>query len=792
MKIFNLGEIESDYLSKVGGKARGLDGLIRAGFNVPKGFVLVDANLETDLDKVKEYYLNSGLIKVAVRSSASVEDGVDFSYAGQFATFLDVEGGYELQKALKKCIESLNAVTAKSYGEKFDRNKNCTMSVVVQEMIDADCAGVCFTTDPNNSQNILIEAVDGGGEALVSGSAAAIQYSIEKSEINSLAEVLPPLTTELIKNMCILAIELQDVSKMPLDLEWCVKNDKIYWLQSRPITVTEVCEIDEFNPKEDLTSHAITRYNISEMLPGAVTPLSLHTTVYSIDWGIRKMLQVAGGNKKMKELPPFGCVFSVKGHLFLNLSSLYRITRTTYLAKVSSVDLSICDRILEDDEKGIVPGKNAWFLPRLINSIKYIKFIMSAQKAKKRIAELSENFIISEGEETIQSLYDKIIKAQEISNQVSYLHYITSGQSGAMSSATTGALDKKFKCREKSRAVLAEMLERIDDIESVDILASLCRISSAILKNEPRAKEFSVEQLTDYMKNAGDEVRELHNSFMRRHGHRAIREAELRSQSWANDEKAFMQYLKTVITGGMTEPKKQSPPDLEQIIKQNGFKGIAAGKIKYFVNQAREGVRNREYSKAKMIKVYDVIKQAYSRLAKMLVEKGRLPEEDAIYFLTPVEIGMIVKSENAGLVKKALQRRRLLKTQSQLQFAEVYTKIPEPIVSRKVESGEILRGTPVSRGIATGPARVVKSTEDALNLQQGEIMVAEFTDIGWSPFYCLIEGLVTEVGSALSHGGVVAREYALPLVANVASATSSIKTGDIITIDGEAGIVQIG
>jgi len=109
-----------------------------------------------------------------------------------------------------------------------------------------------------------------------------------------------------------------------------------------------------------------------------------------------------------------------------------------------------------------------------------------------------------------------------------------------------------------------------------------------------------------------------------------------------------------------------------------------------------------------------------------------------------------------------------------------------------MEAGEVLNGTPVSRGVATGPARVVRTTEDAAQLQQGEIMVAGFTDIGWSPFYCLIEGLVTEVGSALSHGGVVAREYALPLVANVSGATNIIKTGDIITIDGEAGTVLLG
>jgi len=70
-------------------------------------------------------------------------------------------------------------------------------------------------------------------------------------------------------------------------------------------------------------------------------------------------------------------------------------------------------------------------------------------------------------------------------------------------------------------------------------------------------------------------------------------------------------------------------------------------------------------------------------------------------------------------------------------------------------------------------------------------MVAAFTDIVWSPYYCLIGALVTEIGSALSHGVVVAREYSLPLVANISGATQLIKTGDTVYVDGDAGKVTI-
>jgi pyruvate,water dikinase len=453
--------------------------------------------------------------------------------------------------------------------------------------------------------------------------------------------------------------------------------------------------------------------------------------------------------------------------------------------------LSICDRILGENERGLIPGKNAWFIPRIIYSIKYVNFIMSVKKARKQLIHLSENFKIGEDKQTITGLYNALTSAQDVSNQVAYLHYISSGQSGAMSSSATAILDKKFNNREKSRSVLAQMLEKIDGIESVDTLISLCNVADAVLKDQPNAKKYTVQQISDYLKTAGGHVQKAYTDFAKRHGHRAIREAELRSPGWENDEKAFAQYLKTAIAGNMTAPEKQTSPDIKAIVKENGFMGTEARMLVYYASQAREGVRNREFSKSKLIKVFDAFKQAYIRLAKMLTGQGRLPDEDSIFFLTHDEIGLLVKNENAVLVKKALQRRRLLKSQTELQFTEVYIGMPAPLDNKKIQAGNVLRGTPVSRGIATGPARVVKTTEDAALLQQGEIMVAGFTDIGWSPFYCMIEGLVTEVGSALSHGGVVAREYALPLVANVTGATSVIRTGDTVTVDGEAGTVRI-
>jgi len=804
MQKYNLGSLSDDVLGGIGGKARGLDKLIKAGYNVPNGFVLSDINLNKDLDQAVVEFANCNLGTVAVRSSATREDGAEFSYAGQFVTVLNVADEVSFKQAIVDCVSSLNSNIAHSYESELvglgsdethsnnQKTPQVKMNVVVQKMLVPSIAGVCFTVDPQNQNKILVEAVKGLGEALVSGAETATQYSVDRDNIShSITDINSPLNSSLLQQICIEALEIEKLHDCPQDLEWAVADGQLHWLQTRSITTSDAASVDEFNPKHDIKGHAITKFNVGEMLPGAITPLSLSTTIYAIDWGMRKMMHVVGVNKKMQEIPPLGVCFTVDGHFFMDLTQLYGIANSTLLAGKKNIDLSICDRELTADEEGKILTKKKNFFARAHYSFKYISFLFSHKKAKKKIAKLADGTTLSH-DNTIEGIYLAVAKVQHSANMAALYHYITSGHGGAMSSATTIALDKRLQNSEKSKGVMAELLERIDGIESVDILNSLIKLGDAVLKENPNAKEFSDEQLAEFLETAGKDVKDAEIYFMSRHGHRAIREAELRSKSWANDRPAFIKYLKTVIVGGMAATEKQIEPNFKAILKKHGFKGIDVGKITFLAKQARLAVINREFSKAKLIKIFDKQKQLYNLLAEKLVDLGKLPDVDAIFFLTHDEIGKVIKGEDTGkLAKKAVQRRKIIKTQQQLSFKEVYADMPHPIVVDYAsgEHGDVLTGLPVSRGLVTGKARVVTCAEEAEQLQKGEIMVAQFTDIGWSPFYSLVDGLVTEVGSALSHGAVVAREYAIPLVSSIAGATKLIKTGETITVDGFTGTV---
>jgi pyruvate,water dikinase len=164
------------------------------------------------------------------------------------------------------------------------------MCVVVQEMIEAEAAGVCFTKEPGGD-GMLIEAVEGIGESLVSGKRTAHIYRVLDNSSHTGDSLLD---AGMIGRIAAEARRAKEAFGYELDMEWAVKDGCLYWLQARPITVTDNIDAFELDAKDITDSSILTTCNVGEMLPGAVTPLSISTSVASIDYGMRKMIVKAG------------------------------------------------------------------------------------------------------------------------------------------------------------------------------------------------------------------------------------------------------------------------------------------------------------------------------------------------------------------------------------------------------------------------------------------------------------------------------------------------------------------
>lgn len=231
--------------SLVGGKALNLAKLKRAGFNVPAGFVITTAAEGKITDKLKKLILMNfeklGVEKVSVRSSATVEDMYWASFAGQFDSFLGVTKE-KLLPTIKKCFASKNSQRVRAY-LKFKKiaPPKVKMAVIVQVMVFAQKGGVIFTTDVFRQRKgvLVIEAAQGLGENVVSGLVNPERIMVEKASKGIIERHFingPILTEGEIKRLTTLAVKIEKIYGFSQDIEWAIMKNKIYILQSRPIT----------------------------------------------------------------------------------------------------------------------------------------------------------------------------------------------------------------------------------------------------------------------------------------------------------------------------------------------------------------------------------------------------------------------------------------------------------------------------------------------------------------------------------------------------------------------------
>jgi len=767
----------------VGGKAEGLARLIRYGFDVPDGFVIVGASKGRVPHDVAARYRSMGGGKVAVRSSAIGEDTGEASFAGQYETVLDVQGLDALHAAIEQCLESVDNARSSAYRSVQSSQAGAAMNIVVQKMVDARAAGVLFTANPVNARRdqVVIDAIRGLGEALVSGEATPDHWLLRRdgtlleSEIQSTE---PVLTEEEVRALLDDALRAEAKYGAPLDLEWAIAADgALEWLQARPITKLpgDPNELDTTpNPE-----HVYTWANIGEMMPGAVTPLTFSTTARGIDIGMQQAYRRSGVRvPKTKGLRYVGMYF---GHMFLNLTTLSEISADVAGSSKRQMCVAVCGRDLDE----IPEPDPAPLLQRALRGTRYFYQLFSAKRHGRDLdALVSELKLPTSG--TPDDLHAAIDTSLQQLWKAYELHLLSSSSSGAISPILLGILAKGEDPSQEHQAEVAEMLAGAENVESADIAEGAERMIDTLTKTQGAKENFATveaDAALAWLRSAdsGDAGVEF-TRYLARHGHRAVRELEMRQKGWADDPAplvaSLQSGLRARLQSGAVQHRKQHKPGTSHPI------------LRRLLPVAHAAIRCREHTKSGLVAVTTEFKRAYRALGASMAEHGLLPDEDAVFFLTHDELGERLRGD-ASLAERAVQRRDVLEYQMPLHFEQVFRDRPEPLRLRAIDGERgALVGKPVSRGSVTGRARVVETLEQAAALEAGEILIAPITDVGWTPYFSLIAGLATDVGSAVSHGAVVAREYGLPAVVNLRVATSRFQTGDLVTLDGDQGTLK--
>ena len=772
--------------ASAGGKAYGLARLLAMGLPVPPAFVLRNACADAFPDRLDQAYRDLGKEAVAVRSSALGEDGTDASFAGQYDTVLNVRGSEELRAAIQRCVASVSNERARSYLQDQTGSDTATMNIVVQAMVNARTAGVVFTADPVSARRdlLVIDAVAGLGEALVSGEATPDHYGVHRSGSivrRQLTAATPLLSDEEILLIAKGARAAAAHEGQPLDLEWAIDQDgTLYWLQARPITTLpeDLNEFDTVLPRPD---DVLTISNVSEMMPGAVCPLTGSFTGWGIDYGLQHMQVIVGARPSIDK--DWQVTAWAYGHLLLNMSGSAVMSSAVLGSTVEQTGQALCGRIIPE-LKAFPPQP---FLRRMINTGKLLVYCLRAPAVVDRFGEELDAFVIHNQTDS-KLMWRELEEKSEFFDHSMAVHIQSSALSGFLCTIVENMVSSKSNdstSEEQGEAV--RLLAGATGVESAVMLEQLDSLIDRVVERPEAQEAFQQATAADALSWLRNEpaLAPIFATFLSDNGHRGYRELCMRDPAWRDDPSPLIQSMQAsvharFVTGGR-KPLVTADIDLSSLSRG----------LRWVLPKAHNAIRRREHTKSQLVEVAHRFKSAFRHLGKLLQEEGTLPDADLVNFFSVKELPGFVARPEPAAVDRAIARREALIYQQQFEFPEISVGLPQPMEARpSTITDGVLQGRPASRGIVEGIARVAITLAEAAKLQPGEILITPITDIGWTPYFSLIGGLVTDLGSSVSHGAVIAREYGLPCIVNSREGTRFLQTGDRVRLDGDKGTVE--
>ncbi|MHC5739529.1 phosphoenolpyruvate synthase [Nostoc sp.] len=792
-----------------------LSGEIRSfieGITIPQDINQEIASLLSRFDEKNAY---------AVRSSATAEDLPTVSFAGQQDTYLNIIGKEAIYQHISKCWASLFTERAVIYRLQngFDHRK-VHLSVVVQKMVFPQVAGILFTADPvtSNRKVLSIDASFGLGEAMVRGIVNADMYKVcngkvidkkistkklaiyalkdggtKEQEIEQQRQNRQALTDEQILQLERIGRKIEEHFGHPQDIEWCLVDDTFYIVQSRQITT--LYPIPEASDREN---HVYVSVGHQQMMTDPMKPLGL--SLFQLT-AARPMYE-AGGRLFVDVAHDLAS--PSKREILVNVlgksDPLIRDALMTILERGDFIES------LPDDRQGRSSGNsNQGPSPVGFQTlIDYDPTIVAdlMKRSQASIEELQHNIQTKSGPELIDFVLEDIqLLKKSLSDPPSFGVIMTAmNASSWINEKINEWLGEKNAADTLSQSAPNNITSEMG-LELLDV-ADVIRPYPEVIDYLQHVKDDSfLDELVKF--NGGKETQDAIATFLHKYGMRCVGEIDLTRTRWSENPTTLVPMILSNIKNfepGESERKFEQgqrsalkkEQELLERLKQLPDGEQKAEETKRMINLIRNFIGYREYPKYGIVNRYFVYKKALLKEAEQLVEANVIHEKEDIYYLTFEELREVVHTNKLDyqIISK---RKDDYKLYEKLTPPRVITSDGEIIAGRyKRENlpAEAIVGIPVSSGVIEGRARVILNMEDA-DLEDGDILVTSFTDPSWTPLFVSIKGLVTEVGGLMTHGAVIAREYGLPAVVGVESATKLIEDGQRIRVNGTEGYVEI-
>ncbi|KAB7676024.1 phosphoenolpyruvate synthase [Bacillus sp. B1-WWTP-T-0.5-Post-4] len=754
----------------------------------------------------------------AVRSSATAEDLPYASFAGQQDTYLNIIGKENILQHIKKCWASLFTDRAVIYRMQngFDHNQ-VSICVVIQKMVFPEASGILFTADPitSNRKVLSIDASFGLGEALVSGLVSADNYKVKEDEIvekviatKKLAiygrkeggterkKIAPnqqkfqTLTEQQILQLARIGRQIEAYFGCPQDIEWCLVDDTIYIVQSRPITT--LYPIPEVNDGEN---HVYISVGHQQMMTDAMKPLGLSFFLLTTSAPMCK----AGGRLFVDATQRLASPAS-RDYLINTLGKsdpLIRDALTTVIERENFIELLSDDEKEKDLSKKVPPASSQ---PQPENDPEIVTNLI--KNSESSIEELKRNMQTKSGVDVLDFILEDIQQLKKVLFNSQSIAIIMAGMNASswINEKMEQWLGEKNAADVLSQSVQHNITSEMG-LALLDVADVIRPYPEVIAYLQHVEDDSFLDELIQFK--GGEKVRDAIGAFLSKYGMRCSGEIDITKTRWSEQPATIIPMIlnhirdfeygasKRKFEEGLQEALKKEEELLERLQHlPDGEQKVE--ETKRMICNLRNFIGYREYPKYGMIHRYFIYKQALLKEAEKLVQNNVLNEIEDIYYLTFEELYEVVRTNKLDY-KIIHKQKNAYKLYEKLTPPRVITSDGEIITGKyKRENlpAEAIVGLPVSSGVVEGRARVILNMEDA-NLEEGDILVTAFTDPGWTPLFVSIKGLVTEVGGLMTHGAVIAREYGLPAVVGVENATKLIKDGQRIRVHGTEGYIEV-
>lgn len=776
---------------------------------------------------------SEGAIAVAVRSSSTREDQEATSAAGMHQTVLGVRSEEALFEAVRGCWASLLTPTAIAYlrtvaGDGHEPG----IGVVVQAMVPAEVAGAMFTVNPLSGDpgELVINAAWGLGSTVMDGRVSPDTYRVDKAsgwvrdrvigekaiaarwdadhgvleqDVSPAQREVPCLDDETIDRLVELGLRVEDHFDDARDVEWALADGTLYLLQARPVTALSHPPRRRRGRRRSARERARTVWsnvNVGEALPGVATPITWSVLSEFSERGFRRAFGALGCSvPKDAEL-----VGSFRGRIYLNMTEFMTIASQVPGMRPKTLLAFAGGGEAERLEMEVESQGSTGFMMRLPLTVG--RYVRENVGLTERVARFESAF--SEERGRLGSIDFRVLSHTGLDRVLFRVERLLDDSGQVMLNVYGNLLGSlvllrgmlRFVARKDAERLERDLLTGLADVESAAPGLALWHIAETA-RAEPAAAEaiLACDPRTMRVEDVPvGPTRRAIERFSTAYGYRGAREAEIAEPRWAEDPSLPFATLRAHLGRELTGP---TPLDLERRQRQvrdaaqkeleRRLPGPSKVASRHLLSLVYRFTRLRERLRSHVVKVLALYRKVALDASRRLAVLEPGAGTGAAFFLSVDELHAFLQGD-IGSITPLIRRRRLQFERDVAlpeppgTFVGFPPPAPEPSPGR-----DAVQGLGAMSGRVRGKARVLMSPAEASSLKSGEILVAPYADVGWSPLFLVAAAVVTDLGGPLSHAAVVAREYGVPTVVNVKVGTKLVKTGDELEVDGAAGTVRI-